>query len=236
MIPPPKRFPVTRSVGTVDAGVPPWLRVATKHMRVSAESHSVVPLRAKDISPMNRSTLQIVIAFTAALLLPPPAAIHAAENKPAKPAKPNVLFLFTDDQRVDTIEAPATPTSGRRTSTSCAVRHGVHPGLHGRQQGAVCVPSRAMLLSGRTLFRVDDNLKGETTWPAKFGHAGYATFITGKWHNWRVRPAFVRQGHAVFFGGMGNPYKLPLRTSRRPGSKTDAPAANIRPAVRGHRD
>ncbi len=34
----------------------------------------------------------------------------------------------------------------------------------GAQQGAVCVPSRAMVLTGRTLFRIQDQLKGQTTW------------------------------------------------------------------------
>lgn len=82
----------------------------------------------------------------------------------------------------------------------------------GAQQGAVCVPSRAMLMSGRTLFRVSESLKNQTTWPEAFGQAGYSTFITGKWHNGgeSVLRSF-QQGRAVFLGGMGNPYKLPLQ-------------------------
>ena len=42
--------------------------------------------------------------------------------------------------------------------------------------------------------------------------AGYSTFITGKWHNGAesVLRTF-QQGKAVFLGGMGNPYKLPIQ-------------------------
>ena len=36
----------------------------------------------------------------------------------------------------------------------------------GAMQGAVCVPSRAMVMSGRTLFHIKPDLKGIPTWPA----------------------------------------------------------------------
>src|SRR5262249_48922248 len=74
-----------------------------------------------------------------------------------------------------------------------------------------CVPSRAMLLTGRSLFRVKADLDGQETWPEAFARAGYTTFVAGKWHN--GRPSALRafqQGRAIFFGGMGDPYRLPL--------------------------
>jgi arylsulfatase A-like enzyme len=82
----------------------------------------------------------------------------------------------------------------------------------GAQQGAVCVPSRAMVMSGRTLFHISTTLKGQQTWPEAFGNAGYTTFMTGKWHNGEesARRSFA-QGKAVFFGGMGDPYQLPVQ-------------------------
>ena len=93
------------------------------------------------------------------------------------------------------------------------VRHRVqHAYIMGGTSGAVCMPSRAMLMSGRTLFRIENDLKGQTTWPEKFGQAGYSTFITGKWHNGpeSVLRSF-QHGQAVFLGGMGNPYTLLLQ-------------------------
>jgi arylsulfatase A-like enzyme len=146
--------------------------------------------------------------------------IHAADP----PKKPNILFLFSDDQRADTIAALGnkyidTPNLDR------LVRQGTvftRTYCMGALQGAVCVPSRAMLMSGRTLFRVSTTLKGQATWPEMFGQAGYTTFMTGKWHNGpeSARRSFA-EGKAVFFGGMGNPYKLPVQDFKRGGVLTD---------------
>jgi arylsulfatase A-like enzyme len=139
------------------------------------------------------------------------AACRAADAPAAR--RPNVLFLFSDDQRADTLAALgnkhlATPNLDRlvREGTACTRAY-----CMGAMQGAVCVPSRAMLMSGRTLFRVNVNLKGQPTWPEMFRKAGYTTFLTGKWHNGpeSAQRSFA-DGRAVFFGGMGDPYKLPV--------------------------
>lgn len=132
----------------------------------------------------------------------------------AEPAgkHPNILFLFSDDQRADTIgawgnEHVKTPNLDRLVKQGTSFTRAY---CMGANQGAVCVPSRAMLMSGRTLFRVKENLQGQETWPQQFAAAGYRTFITGKWHN--GAPSVLKtfqDGKAVFLGGMGNdPYKL----------------------------
>src|SRR4051794_12636467 len=95
------------------------------------------------------------------------------------PRKPNVLFVFSDDQRADTIAALGnehirTPTLDRLVGQGTTFTRAY---CMGSQQGAVCVPSRAMLMSGRTLFHVSDSLKGQTTWPEMFAKAGYRTFM-----------------------------------------------------------
>src|ERR1043166_1963523 len=128
--------------------------------------------------------------------------------------QPNILFLFSDDQRADTIAALgnreiSTPNLDRLVKSGTSFTRAY---CMGAQQGAVCVPSRAMLMTGRTLFRIKENLEGQTTWPEMFAHAGYATFLTGKWHNGAasVVRAF-HQGKAIFLGGMGDPYNLVLQ-------------------------
>ena len=127
--------------------------------------------------------------------------------------KPNVLFLFADDQRADTIAALGnpvikTPNLDRLVASGMAFdRAYMQGGLH----GATCVPSRAMLLSARPLFRVDEKLMRDETWPAAFGKAGYATFVSGKWHNGPQSIAKSFQtARSMFTGGMTNPMKAPL--------------------------
>lgn len=128
--------------------------------------------------------------------------------------RPNILLLFTDDQRADTIGALgndhiSTPRLDELVRSGTTFTRAY---CMGSQQGAVCVPSRAMLYTGRTLFRVKDNLDGQPTWPEAFGKAGYRTFLTGKWHN--QGPSALRsfrEGKAVFLGGMGHPFSLPVQ-------------------------
>jgi arylsulfatase A-like enzyme len=151
--------------------------------------------------------------FGAALVLMVPAWGQAiGADQP--PARPNVLFLFSDDQRADTIAALGnahiqTPHLDRLVREGTTFTRAY---CMGSQQGAVCVPSRAMLLTGRTLFRVKPDLQGQPTWPEAFARAGYSTFMSGKWHN--TAPAALRtfaQGKAIFLGGMGDPYTLPVQ-------------------------
>ena len=130
--------------------------------------------------------------------------------------RPNVLFFFTDDQRFDTIaalgnDAVSTPTLDRLASQSAVFTHAHIPG---GTSGAVCMPSRAMLHTGRTLFHLDDRgqevpddhvLLGE-----HFRRAGYETFGTGKWHN--GRRAYQRSfstGDEIMFGGMSDHWNVP---------------------------
>lgn len=128
--------------------------------------------------------------------------------------RPNVLFFLSDDQRYDTIGALGngyvrTPNLDRLARSGLVFTRAY---IMGGNQGAVCVPSRAMLMSGRSLFRVKENLAGQGTWPEKFAEAGYSTFMTGKWHN---QPAALLRsfdtGKAVFLGGMTDPYKATLQ-------------------------
>lgn len=132
----------------------------------------------------------------------------------ASAAQPNILFLFNDDQRADTIAALGNPVI-RTPNLDRLCRQGLaftRAYMQGGFGGATCVPSRAMLLSGQSLFDVDDNLLRHETWPAAFGRAGYSTFMTGKWHNGaKSLPACFQQARAIFTGGMTNPLKAPLR-------------------------
>jgi arylsulfatase A-like enzyme len=131
--------------------------------------------------------------------------------------KPNILFILTDDQRFDTIRALGnhdihTPNMDRLVNQGFAFTHahimgGTHP--------AVCMPSRAMLLTGRTLFHLHGEGTGKgsvipeehKTLPETFREAGYTTHHIGKWH--QDRKSFNRSfdGADCIFGFTKGWYK-----------------------------
>ncbi|MFN2351292.1 MAG: sulfatase-like hydrolase/transferase [Kiritimatiellia bacterium] len=130
--------------------------------------------------------------------------------------RPNVLLFFTDDQRFDTIHALGNSRIHTPHLDALVARGTAFTRAHipGGTCGAVCMPSRAMLHSGRTLFHLDGVGKeippAQTTLGECLQAAGYATFGTGKWHNGRA--AFARSfgaGDEIFFGGMGDHWNVP---------------------------
>ncbi len=157
---------------------------------------------------MNNSKRMALLAGLIFLLGTTPA------NAQTKAKHPNIIFLLSDDQRADTIAAwgnknISTPNLDGLVSDGMSFTNTY---CMGGLQGAICVPSRAMMMTGKTLFRVKENLEGEMTWPQTFAQNGYATFGIGKWHN--TPPSYIKtfqEGKAVFFGGMNDPYTMPLQ-------------------------
>jgi arylsulfatase A-like enzyme len=135
----------------------------------------------------------------------------AAPARAEDPARPNILFLFADDQRADTIAAWGnrhiqTPTLDRLVGRGFSFRNNY---CFGSNSGAVCIPSRAMLMSGRTWLDVKHDLAGVKLLPELLREAGYTVFATGKWHNGQA--SFARafpRGKSVFFGGMDDHTKV----------------------------
>lgn len=105
--------------------------------------------------------------------------------------KPNVLFLFADDQCFETIREFGhtdidTPNLDRLAKRGTTFTHAYNMGSW---SGAVCVASRTMLISGRSVWRAnaiydatEQELKAGRLWPQMMSRAGYETFFTGKWH------------------------------------------------------
>lgn len=104
-----------------------------------------------------------------------------------EPVQPNILFLFADDQRADALGIAGNPILRTPTIDQLA-NQGVrftNAYVMGGNHGAICMASRAMLFSGKQLFKVYDRLQGLETMTMDFAKAGYTTFGTGKWHNER---------------------------------------------------
>jgi len=151
----------------------------------------------------------------------PPAHGTEARRRP-----PSVLVLLSDDQRADTIQALGNPHLRTPAVDALVARGTVCDRAYcmGSMQGAVCVPSRAMMLSGRSLFRVDEHLRRCETWPEAFGRAGYRTFLTGKWHNGAAAATrCFAEGSNVFLGGMHSQFGVPVVSFTGHGQPAQAP-------------
>ncbi|MFI3213277.1 MAG: sulfatase-like hydrolase/transferase [Eubacteriales bacterium] len=130
--------------------------------------------------------------------------------------KPNIVFLLTDDQRFDTIHALGNEEI-KTPNMDYLVNHGTsftNAHIPGGTSGAICMPSRAMINTGRTLFHLEregQNIPCEhRTLGEILKEDGYFTFGTGKWHN--GPPAFTRSfdyGENIFFGGMWDHWNVP---------------------------
>lgn len=109
----------------------------------------------------------------------------------ARAEKPNILFIFTDDQCFDTIGALGhpevkTPNLDKLARQGVAFTNAYNMGGWG---GAICVASRTMMNTGRFLWRAHDiekSLKAHSESKPMLSQllsqAGYETFISGKWH------------------------------------------------------
>jgi arylsulfatase A-like enzyme len=158
-----------------------------------------------------RVTLPPLLAFVSCVLL---WATGLATADAAERQAPNILFLFADDQRADTIAALGNPVIST-PNLDRLVRRGLsfnRAYMAGSNNAATCIPSRAMLLSGQSLKRIDQTLMRDKTWPEAFRGAGYTTFVSGKWHNGGASVSKCFEfARAIFTGGMGDPLHTPLR-------------------------
>lgn len=137
-----------------------------------------------------------------------------ANQKADENPRPNILFLFADDQRADALGCAGNSYIKTPHIDKLAERGIRFPNTYvmGGHHGAICAPSRAMLMSGKSLFHVYDRLDGVMTLPMWLSKAGYVTFGTGKWHNGAASfEASFQKGENVFIGGMSNHFQVPCQ-------------------------
>ena len=105
--------------------------------------------------------------------------------------KPNILFIFSDDQTFMGVNALGndeviTPSLDKLVEKGVTFTHTYNMGAW---NGAVCVASRAMLNTGKMLWRAhraekeyDKLFHDRHFWAQRMEDAGYETYMTGKWH------------------------------------------------------
>jgi arylsulfatase A-like enzyme len=112
----------------------------------------------------------------------------------AEPArKPNILFIFSDDQSYKTVGChPESWPWVKTPNIDALARSGVR--FHGAYLGAWCMPSRASILTGHHPHAIQSmkmagpypgssyDPKQCPFWPALFRKNGYHTAQIGKWH------------------------------------------------------
>lgn len=123
--------------------------------------------------------------------------------------RPNIIFLFADDQRFDTIHALGSRVI-RTPNLDSLVENGM-TFTHTFASIPMCTPSRAELLTGCSGFRSGVRFFGEKinpslpTWPHAMVKNGYVTWFTGKWHNdGTPQTRGFQEARRVFLGGMSN--------------------------------
>ncbi len=152
---------------------------------LDAQSLSVetVKMQLANFNRVGTSMLRIAVSTILVLL---------CTTSPRAAERPNVLFIFADDQCWDTLRATGndeihTPNLDRLTRQGTTFSRAYN---QGGWHGAICVASRTMLNTGRHLWHareIASTLKSEwipkkKMWSQLMNAAGYQTFFTGKWH------------------------------------------------------
>lgn len=151
--------------------------------------------------------MRILSIILAALILP--SSIIAQKITPR--AK-NILIIYSDDHSYHALGAAgnkeiSTPNLDKLAKSGLMFTQAHVMGGH---QGAVCIPSRVMLLTGRYVNRLpgDGNTIPDSivSLPEVLRKQGYNTYHTGKWHSDKASHSrMFSTGGDIFFGGMHFP-------------------------------
>ena len=149
-----------------------------------------------------------VLSFILAALIISNSAVAQQKKSRAK----NILIIYSDDHSYRALGAAGntdvlTPNLDKLAKSGLMFTQAHVMGGH---QGAVCIPSRAMLLTGRYLNRLPGD--GSTipdsivSLPEVLRTQGYNTYHTGKWHSDKASHSrMFSTGGDIFFGGMHFP-------------------------------
>ena len=134
---------------------------------------------------------------------------------PAQDARPNILFVFTDDQASDAISA-----YGSKINETPNIDRIAREGMLFRNcfcTNSICAPSRAVIQTGKHSHHNGVPTNGEAfdgsqqTFPKLLQSAGYETAMIGKWHL-RSDPTGFDYWQVLI--GQGPYYNPPIKTEQ----------------------
>ena len=139
--------------------------------------------------------------------------------------KPNIIFILADDMRGSALnflgkESIHTPNINQLATDGVTFTN-AH--IMGGTSGAVSMPSRAMLMTGKHLQNLNkqgSNIpESHTTMGEALQKGGYETYHIGKWHSdYKSFNRCFTGGDDIFFGGMADHWNVPLHHYRADGS------------------
>ena len=133
---------------------------------------------------------------------PPPTEEKTPPLRDPVAARPDILLMIADDLSREGLRDARTPSLDALAARGVSLEN---VRIMGSRVGAVCAPARAMLLTGRSLWRAYKQPEGTDAYarPAlgeSLRGAGYATASIGKWHGalttWRQN---FERGRSVLF-------------------------------------
>ncbi len=149
-----------------------------------------------------------ILSFILAVIIFPTSIIAQKITPRAK----NILIIYSDDHSYHALGAAGNKEISTPNLDKLAKSGLMFTQTHvmGGHQGAVCIPSRAMLLTGRYVNRMpgDGNIIPDSivSLPEVLRKQGYNTYHTGKWHSDKAsHNRMFSTGGDIFFGGMHFP-------------------------------
>lgn len=139
---------------------------------------------------MKKPPFYLSLLFTGILII----SCSPQANSPKQEKKqPNILFLFADDMTYHAINALGneeihTPNLDKLVKGGTTFTNAYNMG---GWNGAVCVASRAMMISGKSIWNAKqfienwkegDSTLVQQTWGQQLQAVGYDTYMSGKWH------------------------------------------------------
>ena len=133
--------------------------------------------------------------------------------------RPNVIMLVSDDHQAGAMGWCGNPDVKTPVLDGLATRGAAFSRAYhmGGKDDALCIPSRACLLTGLDFSAALPNARGVLnpeciTLPEHFKQADYHSYAIGKWHNDKASlTRSFSDGAALFLGGMCDHYQIPVR-------------------------